>query len=1755
MYTKRLLLRRVIIVGVVLLLVLGVRFAALPVAHVKAANEWTVCLAGPPTCDFATIQGAINAASPGDTILVSDGTYNSTTEGSPVPEGLIKVTQPLTIKAREDGNEIRPVIDGSGFNGIFKIWHSTFTGGEVVIEGFDLVGNASTGIAITAAMCDSANPTKIIIRDNLIHGMIAGIDLWGSDSFCTEAGEIARVENVEITDNEFYALGYDGVQQGAGVILEGLSSWSEAGDTFAAVIDGNVFRDIYDGTEWGVGIVVELPTTVAPGPANVQIANNKFLSHVGLGIFINSSDVNDAEIVYNSFSDSSMAGIIFDNIGSGIVDASKNWWGDVTGPNNADHPEYVGCGITDNVKYSPWLGFLPATVPMTWHVNTTGTIQEAVDAAANGDTIEAEAGTYPGSFIVNKSVTLLGPNALINPNTGARVPEAVLQGTTTSGLSQFVNIEAENVVIKGFTFDNLSIVNWDNNGRSTSAEPINGDVIENNYFKNISGTVIYLRDGRDAPGVYSTGVSVSNNKIDPITSAGGVDFNAGTGILLYGAEGATVNNNVIISAAYNGIQLGRDKDVTVSGNTATGAVQPALQIAQWNDGTNTISGNTFSTTSTTKAAIRLYGFTNSYYPLFNFTGNTIKDSVFGVQIGREDTGLNDIVNADYSFAGNTFTNINQYRLIVYLTAEATSAEVTEMDALFAQSYATGSTAKLITSATPWTYVVTTCTTDCYVAKTGSDMNIGTEALPFLTIQKGIDSVSPNGTVHVAAGDYSENITVDLPISIIGSGPGVTKISALTSPVVTVTSNDVAIKNLEVTDPVQLKEGLQVIGATQNLVLDTVDFTNLANGTTNAFGVNFKNSFTGLEIKISNFSGLTPGTATRAMAVYMPSPYLATDFEITGSSFTNVFTGVDIRGSVDGLTIFGNTFGPMDLVDCTLAASGIYLGDGPANLSIDDVLVSSNTFTSYCRGFYMWEYRDASTIGSVSVSGNSFTNSIYSSGIRMIAGMPGSADTTTMSGPVSIDDNTFTQSTPIINGAGVAMVDVRVLEPTSALSITNNEITFSGTFTESTYGIITRGPISQAVISGNILSGNAAGGSSTGLPSTTGVYIRTDDTSFGAIPADAVIDVTGNTITGFVNGISIQDARTGLYGGLPIGADLDINLNKITDNTIGIYSGDGEVTDATDNWWGSPCGPASGTVIGNVDYDPWAINETLTVFSDAPAPAIYTFPAGATADVMNPIIACAPNGSTFVFAGNTFGGIVVGPTKVGLKFNLNGMVIGSGTPAFQIFGDDIVVQGPGILDGLQGSGNNTTAAVEVYAGADNFRFLNVEVLNWQDGLELMGSVVSFKVVGNWFHDNTESGLQINSGVVLSGVITIEGNLFKENLGPGIQNDSGLLVETEYNSWGHYDGPTAGDGVSSLVDYDPWNFLEPYIDVIPDTDALVRTIGETETIDVKLKVDAQYLYGIAFKLTWDSAKLTLNSTTFSAPWNNVCTSLSSIAGETAYRCNLAYPTAEYTADGGTILTMNFTPKASGLTGNGPWEALFDIAHVETLTSAGAVGGVKIWVNNAGYGLPSIPDRDITDTNDGKLTIQGIANYTGFVRLEGRTDDSGAVLEVHSVSDKGTSEVLASATSASSGAYTTAHLTPNVITVGNVYYLFFDRELYLPTTIMAVDPNLPVLPLIPTDWAHSKLLSTRPLTPLNYLMLLGGDAVSDDVIDILDAGCIGNAYTVPTDQYAPRIPYAANCGGQGSSDVTGDTYTDMLDLVLMGGNYSWNYSPWTP
>ncbi|MBC8273987.1 MAG: DUF1565 domain-containing protein [Chloroflexi bacterium] len=62
--------------------------------------------------------------------------------------------------------------------------------------------------------------------------------------------------------------------------------------------------------------------------------------------------------------------------------------------------------------------------------------------------------------------------------------------------------------------------------------------------------------------------------------------------------------------------------------------------------------------------------------------------------------------------------------------------------------------------------------DVWVAPppTGDDLNNdGTEAQPFATIQYGISHVADDGTVHVAAGTYHENLSITRALNLTGAG--------------------------------------------------------------------------------------------------------------------------------------------------------------------------------------------------------------------------------------------------------------------------------------------------------------------------------------------------------------------------------------------------------------------------------------------------------------------------------------------------------------------------------------------------------------------------------------------------------------------------------------------------------------------------------------------------------------------------------------------------------------------------------------------------------------------------------------------------------------------------------------------------------------------------------------------------------------------------------------------------------------------------
>ena len=87
------------------------------------------------------------------------------------------------------------------------------------------------------------------------------------------------------------------------------------------------------------------------------------------------------------------------------------------------------------------------------------TIQTGINASSSGDTIKVYAGTYAEEIDINKALTLLGPNAGINPNMGTRLPEAVIVPDFSDPVDssfngpQIVTLDADGITFNGFTVD------------------------------------------------------------------------------------------------------------------------------------------------------------------------------------------------------------------------------------------------------------------------------------------------------------------------------------------------------------------------------------------------------------------------------------------------------------------------------------------------------------------------------------------------------------------------------------------------------------------------------------------------------------------------------------------------------------------------------------------------------------------------------------------------------------------------------------------------------------------------------------------------------------------------------------------------------------------------------------------------------------------------------------------------------------------------------------------------------------------------------------------------------------------------------------------------------------------------------------------------------------------------------------------------------------------------------------------------------
>jgi len=1659
-----------LVIGMLAVVVLAI--GALSVAPAAQASIITVCASG---CDHATIQAAVDAASSGDVISVSAGTYVES----------VNVNKALSlIGAGASSTTIQGPIGGDSATVRVAASNVTIAGFTITRLGNNPVDWNNPGLKSAGIAVQSAH-TGMTVRDNILTGNRTAIDINNSSGHTIRNNDITfnrtgllfrnQTDNMTVVENKItnnWTVGVLFLDASGGTnspVQTALNSEFRNND-----LSGNWYGQIVDRQSGG-----SLPT---PGTTNLKNFSGNWYGSTAPVVSI----ANSAEPGY-----STQIPVAYG--GSATPPGGQP---DILGPASAnfDFTPYLNSGTDTDVETTSGRGTngFQGDFSNLWvtaagaQVGVTGRIQEGVNLVT-ASTVNVVDGTYEEAVVIdNKTVTLKGQSLAAIVKAPVTVPTC-----TTTSYDWHPVICAKNNATA--TIDTLTV---DGAGRGNGnyrfmgvAFRNAGGAVKNSVIDNIEETPFSGTQHGVGINLYnndaaSRTLDVLNNDISDFQKNGMAINTGGSSILAVNIDGNDVQGKGVTTVtAQNGIQ------VYQSGGSLTGTITD-----------NTIAGIGYDNTSdpTKWVATSILDF----YADVDITGNTVTGAQVGVYF-IDASG--DILDNDITV--NQIGNGGMWGIIATDPPDAVPSPfgVEEMaEASSAGPEAINSTLVVNVS-------------DNTVTFSGGDntSTFGIEA---------DGGYGPNDIAFTANNNLVTGFEVGIEFYQCQSSCStgiVTSASAFDN---SVAGNDIGMRsnlsNLTV-DASGNWWGSNVPATVAGLVSGDIDYTPWLNaGTNSASGNGFEGDFSNLWVdddspqtgstpRIQEGIDLVTASVVNVAAGSYPAP-------------VNVNKSVDLRGAQYNVAVSGRTAGgPSESTIqglVTVAASNVTIdgftltnpnqpyaatvSSGSSSVAISHNMVDDvgdSSFGSNVHSIAVSQGPD-----SVTIADNSFSNISANNKSVSAVGILDSLSVNPSTGLI-IRDNTFSNIASATKGAYGVIINNAAGAP-GAQIFDNTFTSLSGGWT---HAIGLEGPTLNAFVTGNVFSGLTATGAD-----NSAVFFEKN-------PNGGTVTVQCNQFNG-----------AAFYG-------VAIHPNDLP----GGSNGYNYVVTAEDNWWNDASGPyhpianptGTGALVGtNVDFDPWLtsnvnctsgtgnwLNVTTSVYDDLQDSLDNASPG----DIIRAV------GTSPLAGGAT-------ANTAGVIIDLNGKTAGPGSPFLTVNADDVTVNGPGVLDG----NGSASPAILVNAGADNFILDGVEIREWTDGVHVAGladdDIESLKLVNNWIHSNTEDGLQVDKRV--AGVVTIEGNLFKVNTGFGVSYGGTGTLDAEYNSWGADQGPTApgGDGVGANVDYDPWTFAEVYLDVDPITggDQYVRGVNESASFNVDLNVDGENLYGVSFRFTYDPNYLTFNGPpTFVGPWVSQCAPVGSPpTGTFAYTCHLTGGSAW---DGGTVATFNFTANGPLLTGDGPWSTTFDISHLVANTNAGAQGGVKVFVNNAGFNAPSTGDRDITDANDGQINITGIAKFTGFVDLQGRPNDSGAVVEVYNQLNTSGATLLASGTSVSSGKYTTNYVGLNLLTVGTTYYFQVDRALYLPTTVKN--------PSLAATWAQSKLMTVRPLTSLATLVLLGGDGTNDDKIDINDGTCIGNAYGNP-----PVV-----CNGTGSSDVNGDGTTSILDLVLFGGNYGATSSPWTP
>jgi len=375
------------------------------------------------------------------------------------------------------------------------------------------------------------------------------------------------------------------------------------------------------------------------------------------------------------------------------VDENGSVAGTVAGPDGTDTLENI-----EVLKFADGFHVLPGM-----------SIQAAIDAASDGDTIYVAAGAHDiaSTIVIDKSITLLGAQAGVDPRTAEATGEAALRTAGGEGESiisgsgeplpaTLIRIAADNVTIDGFEVRNgtgdlidsttaiadpairNSFVHGSSGDEGIQLRLASNALIENNHVYDTAGDGINLAN--------STGGVIRFNEVHDIDSPDAA-------IYVYGSTHTTIEGNLVYNVTANdGIKLGI-KQTGADADKFGGSIIDNVVRDTAQDGISVymsdvlVSGNDVSGSTSENGAI---------YLTFNvarvtITNNVIHDNgadgdgrtTYAVRIGRDHYEPSDITVED-----NTFEN-NEVQLILNAGASLANGATLE-DVLLGNLFVDGS---------------------------------------------------------------------------------------------------------------------------------------------------------------------------------------------------------------------------------------------------------------------------------------------------------------------------------------------------------------------------------------------------------------------------------------------------------------------------------------------------------------------------------------------------------------------------------------------------------------------------------------------------------------------------------------------------------------------------------------------------------------------------------------------------------------------------------------------------------------------------------------------------------------------------------------------------------------------------------------------------------------------------------------------------------------------------------------------------------